>query len=68
MIGLSDRQLAIVLEAARPLPPDKRRIFLQRVDAMLRYRRAGRGFHDDDVIDVAAFARIGLMQNTDTAA
>ena len=68
MIGLSDRQLAIVMAAAAPLSADKRSLFLQRVDAMLRYRRADRGFHDDDVIDVAAFARVGLMQNTDTAA
>ena len=28
MISLSDRQLAIVMEAARPLPPEKRGIFL----------------------------------------
>jgi hypothetical protein len=42
MISLSDRQLAIVMEAAKPLPPDKRGPFLQRVDAMLRYRRRGR--------------------------
>ena len=54
--------------AAAPLPPDKRGIFLQRVDAMLRFRTAGRRFDDDDVADVAAMARVGLMQNTDTAA
>ena len=28
MIGLSDRQLAIVMEADRPLPPDRRGLFL----------------------------------------
>ena len=68
MIGLSDRQLSIVMEAAKPLPQEKRGIFLQRVDAMLHYRRAGRGFNDDDVVDVAAVARHGLMQGADTAA
>jgi hypothetical protein len=39
MIGLSDRQLSIVMEAAKPLPLKNRTIFLQRVEAMLRYRR-----------------------------
>ena len=68
MIGLSDRQLAIVMEAAEPLPPEKRGLFLQRVDAMLRFRTAGRRFDDDDVADVAGLARVGLMQGTDTAA
>ena len=68
MIGLSDRQLSIVMEAAKPLPPDKRGIFLQRVDAMLRYRRKGIGFGDDDVADVAGLARCGLVhQQTDAA-
>ena len=48
MIGLSDRQLAIVMEAAKPLSLEKRSIFMQRLDAMLRHRRAGRGFNDDE--------------------
>ena len=39
MIGLTDRQLAIVMEAAKPLPPEKRSLFLRRVEAMLHYRR-----------------------------
>ena len=68
MIGLSDRQLAIVMEAAKPLSPEKRGLYLERVNAMLRYRRAGRGFNDDDVADVAGLARVGLMQKTDSAA
>ena len=68
MIGLSDRQLAIIMEAAKPLPPEKRGLFLQRVGAMLRYRRHGNAFDDDDVADVAGLARCGLLQNTDTAA
>ena len=68
MISLSDRQLAIVMEAAKPLPPDKRGIFLQRVDAMLRYRRHGSGFNDDDVADVAGLARCGLVRQQIDAA
>ena len=35
---------------------------------MLRYRRAGRMFDDDEAADVAGLARVGLMQSTDTAA
>ena len=46
MIGLTDRQLAIVMEAAKPLPPEKRSLFLQRVEAMLHYRRPS---DDNDV-------------------
>jgi hypothetical protein len=42
VISLNDPQLDIVTEAARRLPPEKRGPFLQRVDAMLRYRRRGR--------------------------
>ena len=29
MIGLSDRQLSIVMEAAKPLSPEKRGLFLR---------------------------------------
>ena len=68
MIGLSDRQLSIVMEAAKPLSPEKRGIFLQRVEAMLRYRRRGKGFNDDDVADVAGLARCGLVQQQTDAA
>lgn len=68
MIGLTDRQLNILMTAAAPLPPEKRGIFLQRVDAMLRYRRRGKGFNDDDVADVAGLARCGLVQQQTDAA
>lgn len=68
MIGLTDRQLGLLMEAAKPLPPEKRGIFLQRVEAMLRYRRHGSAFDDDDVADVAGLARCGLVhQQTDAA-
>lgn len=46
MIGLTDRQLAIVMEAAKPLSPEKRGLYLQRVEAMLHYRRPS---DDNDV-------------------
>jgi hypothetical protein len=68
MISLSDRQLGIVMEAAKALPPEKRSIYLERVAAMLRLRRHGKRFADDDVADVAGLARFGLMQSADTAA
>ena len=67
MTGLNDRQIAIVREAAGQLPPDKRGLFMERVGAMLRVRRMGVGFSDDDVIDCCGLARFGLVQ-TDTAA
>jgi hypothetical protein len=50
------------------LPPDKRGPFLQRVDAMLRYRRKGKRFNDDDVADCCGLARWGLMQSASTTA
>jgi hypothetical protein len=52
VIGLTDRQLSIVMTAAAPLPPEKRAIYLQRVIAALHFRCAGRRFDDDDVVDV----------------
>jgi hypothetical protein len=36
MIGLTDNQLRIVMDAARMLPVEKRDLFLRRVAAMLR--------------------------------
>jgi hypothetical protein len=41
MIGLTDRQLAVLLEAAKPLPPEKRNLFLQRIRAMVVGRKCG---------------------------
>jgi hypothetical protein len=68
MIGLTDRQLAIVMQAAQPLSPEKRGLFLQRVDAMLRYRQRGSVIEDEDCSDVCGLARCGLMhQRTDAA-
>jgi hypothetical protein len=59
MISLSDRQLSVVMAAARTLEPDRRDVFMQRVGAMLRLR--GR-FTDDDVGAVAQAALTGLVQ------
>ena len=56
MMGLTDSQLAAVMDAARILPVEKRDIYLQR---MLTMR--GRGhFNDADVSDVAKLALTGL--------
>ena len=59
MIGLTDTQLKIVMNAARLLPVEKRGIFLQRIAAMLALRGRGR-FADTDVTDVAQLALTGL--------
>jgi hypothetical protein len=66
--GLNAHQLGIITEAARSLPPEKRDVFLQRVDAMLGHRRHGKRFDDDDVVDVCGLARFGLVVSADTAA
>ena len=42
MIGLTNIQLKIVMNAARLLPVEKRDIFLQRIAAMLAVRGRGR--------------------------
>jgi hypothetical protein len=66
MIALTDAQLAVVMDAARTLPVEKRDLYLQRIAAMLAVR--GRGhFTDDDVADVARLAMAGLIQNASAA-
>ena len=68
MIGLTDNQLKIVMDAARLVPVEKRDIFLQRIAAMLALRGRGR-FTDTDVADVAQLAMAGLIQQAaDSAA
>jgi hypothetical protein len=42
MIGLTDTQLKIVMQAARLVPVEKRDTFLQRIAAMLALRGRGR--------------------------
>jgi hypothetical protein len=60
MISLSDRQVAIVMEAAKPLSPEKRGIFLQRVAALFR-RQSGRIKSDDDVGKAVVIALSSLL-------
>ena len=58
-MGLTDSQLATVMDAARTLPVEKRDLYLQRLGAMLTMR--GRGHVSDaDVSDVAQLALTGL--------
>lgn len=62
-MGLTDSQLATVMDAARTLPVEKRDLYLRRLAAMLSMR--GRGhFGDSDVSDVAKLALAGLVQQT----
>ena len=66
MLGLTDTQLATVMDAARTLPVEKRDLYLQRIAAMLTMR--GRGhITDADVADVAKLALCGLIQTADVA-
>ena len=59
MLGLTDTQLAAVMDAARTLPVEKRDLYLQRIAAMLT--QCGRGHVTDaDVTDVAKLALTGL--------
>ena len=53
MIGLTDTQLKIIMQAARVMPVEKRDTFLQRIAAMLALRGRDR-FTDTDVADVGA--------------
>jgi hypothetical protein len=62
MVSLTDSQLAAVMDAARPLPVEKRDVYLRRIAAML-ILRGGYGHYDDaDVTDVAKLALTGLAQ------
>ena len=67
MIGLTDYQLRVVMDAARAIPVEKRDTFLQRIAAMLALRGYGR-FTDTDVADAAQLALAGLVQKTTDAA
>jgi hypothetical protein len=60
MIALSDAQLKLVTEAARPIPVDKRGAFLQRIAGHLQqlgYRRV----QDVDVERAISAASRGLL-------
>jgi hypothetical protein len=66
MIGLTDYQLRVVMNAARSVPVEKRDTFLQRIATMLALRGRCR-FTDTDVADVAQLAMAGLIQQADVA-
>jgi hypothetical protein len=61
MLGLSDTQLATILDMARSLPVEKRDLYLQRIARMLMMRGYAH-FTDTDVTDVAKLALTGLAQ------
>ena len=63
MLGLTDNQLRVVMDAAHMVPIEKRDVYLQRIAAMLTVR--GRGhFNDADVADVTTLAIAGLVQQS----
>ena len=65
MLGLTDNQLRVVMDAAHIVPIEKRDVYLQRIAAMLTMR--GRGHFGDS--DVARLALAGLVhQSADSAA
>jgi hypothetical protein len=64
-LSLTDHQLKTIMDAARAIDRDRRDVYLQRIEAMLRVRHR---FDDSDVTEVAALASCGLVhQRTDAA-
>jgi hypothetical protein len=61
LIGLSDRRLATVMDAARVLPIEKRSLFLERIAAALTLR--GRHVSDSDVASAVQRALQGLVHH-----
>jgi hypothetical protein len=61
MLALNDAQLATVMLAARDLPDEKRRTFLERVSARLDMRRAR--ISDTDLDKTIQAALRGLAHN-----
>jgi hypothetical protein len=53
------------MNVAARVDPDRRDVYLQRIEAMLRLRRR---FDDRDVIEVAALASSGLLHKQTDAA
>lgn len=66
MIVLTDAQLAVIVDAAKDLPLEKRDLFLQRIGSMLEIR--GRRITREDVKRVCKLAAVGLIQTADSAA
>jgi len=64
MFAINDRQLRMMIEAARDVPAEKRSLFLMRVAAMTKFR----SHSDDDVREVLRLATAGLIPHkADTA-
>jgi hypothetical protein len=61
MLALSDQQLAAVMIAAGPVPPEKRGLFLERIAARLRLLRR---FDDAELDQAVALALCGLIQES----
>jgi hypothetical protein len=65
MLSLSDHQLQTIMDAARAIDRDRRDVYLQRIEAMLRLRLR---FDDRDVAEISKLATWGLIhQRTDAA-
>jgi hypothetical protein len=63
--ALTDHQLKTVMAAAANIKPERRDVYLQRVEAMLKVRGI---FDDSDVRDVAQLALCGLTTRKQTDA
>ena len=66
MVGLTDHQLAIVMDAAKDLPLEKRAVLLERVGALLMC--GARRITTEDVQRACEHAARGLMQTTASVA
>jgi hypothetical protein len=66
VISLSDAQLFIVTTAAKDLPPEKRSLYLERVNAFLEQQRGGL-FKDQDVDVAIRIALSGLVHHDPAA-
>jgi hypothetical protein len=67
MVPFSDAQIFAIRTAAKGLPPEKRSLYLQRVNAFVEQRHGNR-FTDSDVDTAVKIALSGLVQRTDPAA
>jgi hypothetical protein len=61
-LALSDAQLQTLMIFAADIPPEKRSIFMERIEAMLRVRHR---FDDSDVAEISRLAACGLIHRTD---
>jgi hypothetical protein len=67
MTAFTERQAVIVAGAITNLPAEKRRAFVQRLDAMLR-QRTGRRLHSDYEVETAVqLVLAGLVQTPGAA-